>query len=205
MANYRLTSISRVVDGHTVYRIEALSPNNATSTKIGEYGGWVESQYNLQQDGKCWITGDAIVYGNAVVKGNALVKDNAVVCGNTVIEDDSVIGGDTFINGDATIGGNVQILNRFPIGNAKCITNFMSIYNFEDNVTLSFFGDDNGKIFISDGEDTMSMKEFFDMIKRAYINPRSMETYRMLCSLVQLRFDSKKYERVMKEEIKQFC
>ena len=115
-----------------------------------------------------------------------------------------IIGGDVFIEGDLMIGENVRIFNKFPIGDAKVITNFMSVYNFEDFVTLSFFGEDDGTIFVSDGDETLVMKDFFNIVKKANINPRSVETYRMLCSLVQLRFNCKKHERVMKKEMRNF-
>ena len=204
MSSYRLTNISRTVNGHLEFRIESLDGNSASETKIGEYGGWIESEANLQQDSTAWIADDAVVYGNAVVKDNALVKDNAILGGNVIIKDNSIIGGDVFIEGDLMIGGNVRIFNKFPIGDAKVITNFMSVYNFEDFVTLSFFGEDDGTIFVSDGDETLMMKDFFNIVKKANINPRSVETYRMLCSLVQLRFNCKKHERVMKKEMRNF-
>lgn len=42
-------------------------------------GGWIESELNLSQDGKCFVYGDAKVYENANVSGDASVSGNAIV------------------------------------------------------------------------------------------------------------------------------
>lgn len=43
----------------------------------GELGGWIESYYNLSQDGNAWVSDNAEVFGDAMVSGNVKVYDNA--------------------------------------------------------------------------------------------------------------------------------
>ena len=56
--------------------------------KSGQYGGLVQGEWNLSQEGLCWIGFDAKVLGNAKV------KDNAYIHGNAVLEDKAVALGD---------------------------------------------------------------------------------------------------------------
>ena len=95
---YRLRKdLTKVVNGKTLYRIQALKPLN--DVKEGEIGGYVESEDNLSQEGNCWIYDDACVFDNAriedsaiaahyacvyskgIVKGYAAVSDEGKVCG----------------------------------------------------------------------------------------------------------------------------
>ena len=48
-AKYELTATSKVVSGHTVYRIKAL--RSFSTVTIGDLGGWVETETNLSHDG----------------------------------------------------------------------------------------------------------------------------------------------------------
>lgn len=59
----------------TLYRIKAL--RDFSAVKKGNLGGWIESEDNLRHDGKCWVSGNAVVYGNARVSGDAELSRNA--------------------------------------------------------------------------------------------------------------------------------
>lgn len=59
MKKYELTSETKNVFGHILYRIKALSSFGCVSA--GDLGGFLESEKNLSQNG------DARVYGNAEV------------------------------------------------------------------------------------------------------------------------------------------
>ena len=71
MKKYELTSDTKIVFGHILYRIKALSSFGCVSA--GDLGGFLESEKNLSQNGDAWVYGDAEVYGNARVYGNAEV------------------------------------------------------------------------------------------------------------------------------------
>ena len=72
MKKYELTSDTKIVFGHILYRIKALSSFGCVSA--GDLGGFLESEKNLSQNGNAWVFGNAEVYGNARVYGNAEVS-----------------------------------------------------------------------------------------------------------------------------------
>ena len=55
--------------------------------KVGDVGGWIEKESNLDVYGNAWVYGNARVYGNALVSGNALVYGNARVSGDASPEE----------------------------------------------------------------------------------------------------------------------
>ena len=65
MKKYELTSETKIVFGHILYRIKALSSFGCVSA--GDLGGFLESEKNLSQNGDAWVSGNAEVYGNAWV------------------------------------------------------------------------------------------------------------------------------------------
>ena len=72
MKKYELTSETKIVFGHILYRIKALSSFGCVSA--GDLGGFLESEKNLSQNGNAWVYGNAEVYGSARVSGNAEVS-----------------------------------------------------------------------------------------------------------------------------------
>jgi prolyl-tRNA synthetase len=73
MKKYELTSDTKIVFGHILYRIKALSSFGCVSA--GDLGGFLESEKNLSQNGDAWVYGDAEVYGDARVYGDAEVSE----------------------------------------------------------------------------------------------------------------------------------
>src|SRR5574344_1081445 len=98
---YELTDETLEWGTHILHRIKALK--EFAEVKKGDLGGWVESEYNLSQDGTCWvyddakvfenarISLDAIIYNNAQVFGNARVYGNAVVCSTAKVYDNAKV------------------------------------------------------------------------------------------------------------------
>lgn len=95
--------------GFVIYQIQVAPPEeplptaSASEIAIYEqavanpiYGGWVESESNLSQEGNCWIDSDAIVVGNSVVSGDSRVTGKAYV-------QDSKIAGNSKIEGNARV------------------------------------------------------------------------------------------------------
>ena len=83
MKKYELTSDTKIVFGHILYRIKALSSFGCVSA--GDLGGFLESEKNLSQNGDAWVYGDARVYGDAWVYGDAEVYGDARVYGNAEV------------------------------------------------------------------------------------------------------------------------
>ena len=59
MKKYELTSETKNVFGHILYRIKALSSFGCVSA--GDLGGFLESEKNLSQNGDAWVYGNAEV------------------------------------------------------------------------------------------------------------------------------------------------
>lgn len=112
------------------------------------WGGFVETENNLDQEGFAWIGEDAIacedsyiggdailadsavardsayVGNNAVIADHAVVQDNAIVCGG-YISGNSCICGNAILNSDEQtrcapmIGGNARVYGELT-GNVVC-------------------------------------------------------------------------------------
>ena len=83
---YELTTETKLIDGHKVYRIKSLkSFDTIIGRKVnkGDLGGWVESEKNLSQYGKCWLFDDAAGYENSRRTCNSVGYDNSRQFGNS--------------------------------------------------------------------------------------------------------------------------
>ena len=80
-------------------RIKALIDIPDYGVKIGDIGGYIESEKNLSHEGKCWVSGDAWVFGNA------RVYENAQVSGNSWVSGDAKVFGNARVYGDAEVFG----------------------------------------------------------------------------------------------------
>ncbi len=96
-----LENDSKPVGPITAYRIVAVRPihlHNGKVIKPGTFGGYVQSEANLSQNGECWIMDSAVVIGKARVLDNAIVCDTAMLCqraaalGNATVSGDSHMG-----------------------------------------------------------------------------------------------------------------
>jgi len=87
-----------------LYRIQAVRDIPELHVSEGDFGGWVESEANLSQEGLCWIANNAVVAGAAHVMDDALVKDHAFVFGDgVVIADKAIISGHACVTGRAVV------------------------------------------------------------------------------------------------------
>ena len=119
---YRLLEDDTVlVDGRTLYRIEAL--RDFADVKKGDKGGYVENEKNLSHEGDCWVYNSAKVYDNARVYDNAKVYDDAVVrgsakvfrramvCDNALVYDKALVYGKVIIRDNAKVYGRTILCN----------------------------------------------------------------------------------------------
>ena len=77
--------------------------------KAGDLGGYIQSEENLSQDGKSWISDNAAVYDHAKVIGNATVREKAQVTNLAVIKDSADVSGTAWICESTVIGGKTKI------------------------------------------------------------------------------------------------
>ena len=115
MVKFELTDIKKIVNGHTVHRIVCVEPFHIY--KKGDLGGWVESEKNLSQFGKCWIADDAVVYNNGYVGDDAWVGNNARVFDNASILENAYVGEDAKIFEYATIKGLAMVFGKAQVRN----------------------------------------------------------------------------------------
>jgi hypothetical protein len=114
-----LSSESISHSGLTLYRIRAV--RDFDNVKIGDLGGYVESDNNLSHDGMAWIADQAQVYRQARVEGNARVSGHAQVSGRITLSDNVYVGGWTEVSAvygrsgrGAQIIGDLQLYAARP-------------------------------------------------------------------------------------------
>ena len=107
MDKYRLTDETIEHCGATLYRIEAL--RDFGDVTAGDKGGFVQSEFNLSQEGDCWVYDEAKVWGEAVVCDEAEVCDEARVCGEAMVYGEAKVSNKAMVCGEAGIGCNAVI------------------------------------------------------------------------------------------------
>lgn len=68
---YKLTPDTKVVDGVTVHRIQAV--RCFSDVTAGDLGGFVEHGDNLSHEGDCWIYDEACVLGRSTMEGRTTI------------------------------------------------------------------------------------------------------------------------------------
>jgi len=116
---YKLTDNTRIVDGHTLYQIKALE---FTGIPSGALGGWLETPYNLDQKGNCWVYQGACVYGDACVTGSAEIFGNAQVYGHAQVREKASVHGNARVYNHATVHGRAEITGTSEISGEAYIT-----------------------------------------------------------------------------------
>jgi len=71
---YELTKSYRIVKGTRCFQIRAL--RDFRNIKAGDLGGWIEGEYNLSQEGTCWVHQGATLYGSNSARCNDQVHAN---------------------------------------------------------------------------------------------------------------------------------
>ena len=114
-------------------RITALK--DFSDVKKGQQGGLIEKEYNLSQEGDCWVYENAMVYENARVRGNARVYGHAQVYGEAWVSENACVYECAKIFGHAWVSGFAQVYRHAWIyGLARVYDNariFGNAYVFE--------------------------------------------------------------------------
>ena len=200
--------------GRTLYRIKALK--DFRNIKVGELGGYIESEKNLSHEGECWIYEYAKVYGNArvwedaKVFGEAEVYDEAEVFGGARIHGNAKIYDEAGIFDNATLFENARVCNNARIkynarvyGNAKIerdtiigqiSTPYKKVFQYqcEKRVLTAILTEDN-QIFYSIGcQHKITEEEFIDRIHNTSggleYNPHRAE-YLRLIKIIRIYFE----------------
>ena len=101
---FELTNETINFFGKKLFRIKSLIDFGGVT--IGELGGFVEKEENLDIYGNAWVFGDACISGDAQVCGNAWVYGDAKVYGDACVYGNAWVYGDARVSGDAQVHGN---------------------------------------------------------------------------------------------------
>ena len=116
---YELTDDTIIVNGITLYRVRALK--DFGNVKVGDLGGFIQSEDNLSHKGDCWIYNDAQVYGNARVYDDAKIYDLAKVYGNVEVYDNARVFADARVHsfpGAVRVCGNARVFEDIELAGA---------------------------------------------------------------------------------------
>jgi hypothetical protein len=97
-----------IADGSALYRIRAL--REFSSVKLGDLGGWVQSESNLSHEGECWVADGGMVIENARVSDDATVR-NSLVFGHAQVSGNCIVFGDAQVGGSSVVAGMMGIVD----------------------------------------------------------------------------------------------
>ena len=202
---YELTSNTIVKFGRTLYQIKALFSFDVVSK--GDFGGYIENEENLSQDGNAWVFGDAWVSDNAEVSGNACVSGNAWVYGNAKVYGDAWISGNAKVYGDAWISGNARVFgNAWVYGNAKVygdawISGNARVFGNADFLLIgrigsraaftTFFKNKSAGITVACGCFLGTIAEFREKVKETHGNNKHAKMYNLAADMAELQILTK--------------
>lgn len=98
----------------TLYKIVAKKDFN--DVKIGDIGGYIQKEENLDIFDNSWIYDEAKVFENAKVYGNSTIKDRAQVYGNAQIQS-------SIVCADAQVYGNAKLINSLASNQTQIFDN----------------------------------------------------------------------------------
>ncbi len=107
MKKFELTGEFIVFQGKKLFKIKALI--DFGDVKRGEFGGFLEKEENLSQDGDAWVDGNARVSGSAWVYGDARVSGDAWVDGDAWVSGSARVDGNARVSGSAWVDGNARV------------------------------------------------------------------------------------------------
>ena len=105
MKKYEITDLAHP-DNPNRHRLHAVT-DLTEDVLAGMLGGYVESYNNLDQEGRAWISENAIACENAVVCGDAVLTDHAVARGNAYVGNNAMMTGHAIAQDDAAICGGL--------------------------------------------------------------------------------------------------
>ena len=105
MKKYEITDIAHP-DNPNLHRIRAVT-DLTEDVLAGMLGGYVESYNNLEQEGRAWISEDAIACENAVVCDDAVLADHSVAKGCAYVGNNAMMTDHAIAQDDAAICGGL--------------------------------------------------------------------------------------------------
>ena len=185
MKKFELTTNTKMFLGKKLFQIKALI--SFGDVEVGELGGYIEKEENLDYDGDAWVSGNACVSGDARVYGDACVSGDAWVYGNACVSGDARVYGNARVSGDARVYGNARVS-----GDA-CYT---TIKGFgREYRTTTFFRCKDGKVRVQCGCFYGDLKEFRAIVKKTHGESKKAKEYLMIADLMELHFEENENDK----------
>lgn len=129
MRNKKYILTERTIEhkGHTLYQIQAVK--KFANIEKGTLGGFVEGEWNLSQDGNCWIFPSAKVYDKAIVKENACLQGYAQVYNSAIVGESSLVKGCAKVFQHALVDGNAYVGDYAQIYGSSYISGDTMIFD----------------------------------------------------------------------------
>ena len=94
---------------YNAFKIIASEDNEELGIKSGDFGGYVGSKDNLDENSNAWVYKDCVVFGSSKISGNTVIKDGAILK-NVVIGLNSSVSGITLV--DTMISTDVKLYGK---------------------------------------------------------------------------------------------
>ncbi len=213
MKKYEFTGKTKNSAGVILHQIRALI--DFGNVKLGDLGGWIESEKNLSQEGNAWVydnarvhgdarvygnaqvRGDAWVYGTAWVHGNAWVYGNARVYGYAWVYGNAEVCGDAQVYGNATVydnarvGENAEVDGNAWVGENAQIDRISDIFEIRHigsrNGTTTFFRTRSKQIHVKCGCFSGTIDEFETKVKATHGDNMHAKMYRLAIQMAKLK------------------
>jgi UDP-3-O-[3-hydroxymyristoyl] glucosamine N-acyltransferase len=124
--HFKLTDETINHDGHTLHRIQATRDLPKHNVKMGDLGGYVEYEDNLQDE--AWIFDNAKAYERSVVSGRAVLRCAARAFGWARIYENAIVGDRALVYNEAEVCGNAVINDCVEIYGRARICGNIQIY-----------------------------------------------------------------------------
>lgn len=143
MNKYELTDITKQLDDGTIlHRIKALKDIPRYNIKAGDYGGWIESEFNLSHEGDCWLADDAIIRDNAMIINSVYACNYAVIADHARAIDNAHISGHAYMRDYSHVSGNVMIKDYVKICGTAVILDDVHMFDHASaNDNAGIWGD----------------------------------------------------------------
>lgn len=145
-------------DPITLYRIRAVRDIDDYKLRVhiiaGTIGGWVESAFNISQEGNCWIYPGAAAYHNTHVRDSAQIYDyaevyeDAEVYGFALLFDNVKVYGSAKIFEHVVLCGHVKVYGSAKVFCRAYISGYAEIFDYAKveghaylNGAITVFGD----------------------------------------------------------------
>ena len=115
MEKYEFTGEEKIEFGITFKRIRAKIDIERFGVSVGDNGGWIVSEQNLEDDCDAWISGEARISGQAQISGDAWIFGQARISGQAHISGQAQISGEARIFEQAQIFGDAWIFGQARI------------------------------------------------------------------------------------------